>query len=517
MDYFCALQAFDLQSETVTTLRFCTSSNDIYIDNAQYTPRITQPALSSRAIFLDGKIGGGAAEQVGVMVLENSDGALDFIGGYSLVGRELRGYVRDSVGAVTEIHRYIIGGVDLGDTVTLQMRDRTDGLRKPLQQNTYSGGNAADSLTGVDGDKSLSGVKKPLAFGVVCHVEPRLVNHKLLIYQINDGAVFMVASVLLGGSYRVPGGADYADLADMYTNSPAAGEWRLLSTANGSYLRLGAAFSFPLAVTFLTHDPATTAAAAVDLARSVAMERGGLVSGDFVSADLINGRRFSPLVGLSDDGNLTVADALDRLTAAAGLFWFLDNFSRLRFVPFAVPGVDDAPVWSFYEWAIVDIKPAPLVIGGVEAPPWSVKMYYDNNNRPISGTEITGVASTDRKNWLENARRSAAADDATVKTKHLLAQSLEYESVLIARQDAEERGAAVLALLNSGAGLFDVKIGIDASRFPDNVGAMLAAVDLGAVVLVEFPRYGLSAGKKCAVVSIAPDYQAQTLLLRVFG
>ncbi|HSV78910.1 MAG TPA: hypothetical protein VLK85_06845, partial [Ramlibacter sp.] len=199
---------------TVETLRygnhpFVTEPADTPA-NTYYMPRVTKLGTVVREMFAGEKTAGRSRIGYGDIELQNLDGALDDIRGYSFGNRQLvvrTGYTDDAFGDLVESLVATASGVELTTRgITVQLKDRQSELDKPLQATLFAGTNALPA--GVEGVDDLEGKPKPRTYGWVGNISPPCINTSRLIYQVNDGAVASIA--VYDGGVALTAGATYA-------------------------------------------------------------------------------------------------------------------------------------------------------------------------------------------------------------------------------------------------------------------------------------------------------------------
>src|SRR5574340_223539 len=119
--------------------------------------------------------------------------------------------------------------------IAIRIKNRQLELNTPIQTTKYAGTNSLPD--GLEGVSDIQGKSKPLLFGQCKNITPVLVNTSRLIYQVNDGAIITTNAAVYDNGVALTKGADYASQADMETNAPAAGAFRLWLA--GGYFRLG--------------------------------------------------------------------------------------------------------------------------------------------------------------------------------------------------------------------------------------------------------------------------------------
>jgi hypothetical protein len=507
MIYLAELTAYNLSTEAVETLRFSTGLG--YLDAATgnyYAPRIEQPALMRREIFADGQIGGAASASFGELTLVNNDGELDYLVGYAVDGRTLiikAGEETAAYASFTTILKAIMQqAAHEWERVSIRLRDRIAEFSKPIQTLKYAGTNALPA--GIEGAADLKDAPKPLFYGRVNNITPVLVNSSRLIYQVTTGALAEVVNVFDNGAY-LGRGADYTSQAHMEANAPSAGYYRVWKA--GGMFRLGSIPAGLITATcweYSTVEDITGAA----VAKRLATGPGGVSLDDIVADDYttLNGQNAGS-VGLWVTDQMTIAEAMDRVSASLGAWWGFDRIGRFRIARFDAPAGE--PVATLTEIEILSLSTEAATINGQAVPAWKITLNHDINYTMQSGGSVAGGVAADRRAWLEKASRQATDEDAAVKTPHPLAQEITYDTLLAGQGYAQPEAARRLSLLKTQRTIYNVIAQVDA--------ALLDAIDIGEVVDVQYPRFGLNAGKLLRVIGYEPNWKNNELTLRLWG
>jgi hypothetical protein len=506
MIYLAEIAAYNLATSLVETLRFCSGTG--YLDEATgnfYEPRIEQPALMRREIFADGQIGGAASISYGELTLTNNDGALDYLTGYAVDGRTLTIKAGEETAAYGAFATVLVATMEQAvmewERVSIRLRDRMAEFDKPVQSLKYAGTNVLPA--GIEGSTELKDTPKPLFYGRVNNIAPTLVNSSRLIYQLTTGTLAEVVNVFDAGAY-LGRGADYANQADLEANAPAAGTFRVWEA--GGLIRLGSNPAGQVTVTAWEYNTVEDSTGA-QVAKRLAIGPGGLDVGDTVASDYttLDGQNAGG-VGLWVTDGLTVAEALDRVTASLGAWWGFDRLNRFRIQRLDAPA--GSPVATLTDVEIITIDIETPTLNGKAAPAWQVTLNHDINYTAQSGN-LAGALSAERRAWLEKASRQAQAADAAVKAPHPLAQELTYETLLAGAGYASPEAARRLDLLKAERKVYNAVVRVDA--------ALLVVIDLGVVVSVVLNRFGLSGGKLLRVIGIEGDHARQQLAVRLWG
>ncbi len=128
-NYLVEFEAYNLATSSIESLYY---STDGFTSNPSDTPanrhfdsRVKSALSMSRNMYSPGKIGGRSVPSFGTIKLTNTDGALDFLQGYSLNGRDIKVKVGDGTWSSTE--------------VLIKIRDYQHKLDKEIEIDTYTG------------------------------------------------------------------------------------------------------------------------------------------------------------------------------------------------------------------------------------------------------------------------------------------------------------------------------------------------------------------------------------------
>lgn len=476
-----------------------------------YDPRIKQPALMRRDCFDQGTTGGASRVGYGALELVNLDGGLDGLADVGLDGQPIEiilGVVLPDSGGVptwTTALRGTMEQPEIGwDKVTVLLRDRQAELAaKPLSANSYGGSNSLPN--GIDGVADLKGKTKPVALGQVFNAAPPCVNTSKLCYQVNDGAVADIPAVY-DRAVALTKGADYATNALLLAAAPGAGTYATCF-AEGLF-RLG---SSPAGQ--VTADIKQGAAAgnrtAAQLAKAIVIGAGGVASGDVTAADITAlDAANSAEVGLwsAAGGAETCQQALDAICNSVGAWWGFDRLGKFRFARLEAPG--GTPVAEIGTADIIRIDRVATRDAGRGVPAWKARLNY-RRYWTVQASDLAGAVTDARRGDLAQEWRSVESSDSAVKTRHPLAPVLDWDSLLIDGTAAQAECDRRLTLYKAERARYEARIALDTD--------LVGVVDLGAVVRLTVPRFGMGAGKLLRVIGLRPDLRLRLLDLTLWG
>lgn len=470
-----------------------------------YDPRIQQPALMRRDCWSKGTTGGESTIGYGTLDLINADGGLDYLIDWGLDGRTITLLVGEVQQGGTPTWTTVLSGTMAPPEVTrtqvrLRLRDRQASLDRPVCVNTYAGTNSLPN--GLEGEATdIKGRRKPRVFGQVFNISPICVNTSRLIYQVNDGAIVTVDAAYDKGA-ALTKGADYTSQADMETNAPSAGNYRVWPA--GGYFRLGSALAGQLTCD-VTQGAAAANRTAAQIINSIATTSGGLTSGDISSADITAlDTAQSGVIGLYFDDDSSCRAAIDSASNSVGAWWGFDRTGILRVQRFDAPS--GTPVITLTQGEIVKIDRINTEDGGV--PFWKVTLNY-KRNFVTQENDIASSVTAVRRASLSQKWRSVEASDSSVKTARLLAQEITFDSDLIDPTVAATECTRRLNLYKVQRHRYESRAALDA--------ALISLLDLGVVIRVLINRFGMDSGKDFRVIGYKIDLRINIADLTLWG
>ena len=487
------VDAYHLADGQVDTLRFSESGfvtrPDDTPPNAWFEPVIkTAPSLS-RLLFDDAGTYGATKVTLGNVQLVNEGGELDYLlTDYAFDGRRFTVRIGDIDTPFSQWLVVMTGTLsDVsadGTAIDLVIQDRLADLTLNNWP-TYAGDNVApNGLEGTADD--LKDQPKPRVYGAVLNVTPKAVNTSKLIYQVSDAACTVSAAYDNGAALtRV---ADYASTADMQATAPAAGQFRCFA----GYFRLGSA-----PVGSVTCDASGPTVRAGDLLVAIASDAGvpaaDIMQGDVDALNALAGGR----VGVWADSNPTPQSLMDTVAGSVGAWYGFDRLSRLRMGRLDAPSGTPVLVWG--RDVQETVQPSS---GGI--PAWSVAVRYAQNY--TVQTDVAGAAGATRAAWLAQDYRTSTAADASIKVPWPHAQTLSFDTGLLDAVAADAESQRRLALYGVRRMTIDIDVPV----------TELGETDLGDVVQLDTPRYGLS-GRLLRVIGINSGFASGQAALVLWG
>jgi hypothetical protein len=476
--------------------------------NAHYEPRLRQPIDFKRTMFSNARVTGGGSVGAGEIVLNNTDQGLASLRDLGIDGRDVVVRVGPQDGAYPADYTTVLTGtaeqVEVGaSTATIRLRDRLEILKQPLQATLYAGNNALPSgAEGVATD--IKGQRKPLLFGLRRQVEPVRVNTAKLIYQVHDGATDYIETVFDRGLELSGSGTDHADLAALEAATIVAGEFdtchalglfRLGSTpagrvtadvygdATGSYVNTAARIVERILVGRCGIDPS-----ALDSASFTALAS---------AAAYVCGAYFT--------GETTRQAAIDAILASVGGWLVPTRLGQWQVGQLVAPS--GTPAFTFTDADILALDTRATRDDGAGVPVWRVKVRGERY-APAGPADLAGGMTEAAKANFMQEWREATAEDAAVKTKHLLASEVTVDTAIASAASMATEAARLLALHKVRRDFVQARVALTQAN---------AAVDLGSVVRLVTPRLGYGAGRDFVCVGIEADGKRGWLKMDLWG
>jgi hypothetical protein len=515
--YLAEITAYDPALPGVVTLRYASGLGYNHPSApAYYEPRIIEPGQIRRSMFAGGTTLGAVEVGYGELRLANVDGALDALATYGFDGRLLRVLAGDDAGIYSSFASVFVGTM-LAPRVTeeevqILVRDRLFELERPLLTATYGGTNVLPA--GVDGEDDIKGRVIPRAYGIVRGTAPVIVNTARNIYQISDGALNLINRVY-DNAVQFTNGADYVSQADMEANVPAAGTAR--RWAAGGMFRLGGA---SVGQVTADADQGANAAArtAAQMMKAMALSA-GIPSGDISAADVTaldtaNGSE----CGLWVTDTMTARVAMEIIANSVGAWFGFDRLGVLRMQRLSAPsGTPVATLSRLTPGAVTEADTIDLLdlklTTGTDAdrgiPVHRVTVEYQRCytvQRDV--LDNAGAVLPAQRAFFSQEYRTQQAQDLAVKTTYLLSPEITIRTALHGNTPAANEAARQLTLR---------KVRRDRLTATIRADQTVATIDLGTLLSVRAPRFGLGAGKLFTVIGIEMRLAANEMVLELWG
>lgn len=486
--WIASIGALD-ENNNSATLRF---SDSAYTDNDGYyfENKMTQPALIKVSPDDGGTFSVFSSASIGEIELINIDGELNYLADYALDNGTINLSLIDDNGQKID---YLSGKVEnisfRGDKVYLTVRSMSEVLNKNHSNTKFLGDNALPAgVEGVAGD--IKGNVKPRVFGSVLNATPVLVNTSRLIYQFSDRDTATVsavydkgASITLGATYT------WANFATFQTTAVTAGQFNRCA----GYVKLG---STPVGT--ITGDCADSTTLAGDVFEVILTEES--LTMDSTSKSALN---TVGAVGLYVTSETSTTDLLNQIAQSCGAYWyFLNNVVYAKLTALATTYVFDLT-----NSENISLERIGIGIGSNGLPVKDVTIQCDKIETVQQETELAGSVTADRKSVLSNQWRKAFVEDAAVKTRHPLADSIKFDSCLRSLANATTVATRLLNL---------AKVRVDVVNITAVVNE-IPALNLGDGVLVTTDKIGYDDGKILTIIGFTIDAKKKTIVLECIG
>lgn len=372
----------------------------------------------------------------------------------------------------------------------------------PLPDNTWLV-TGSDSGTGLYAATSPNGVNwTTITLGPPNNVYAAIWSQAVGRIVTGGGTGATAAHIYSSIAYGAEG--TYANTTELLDDALAPTPGYYKSYLAGGYFRLG---SSPAGL--VTADVTQGAAAANRTAAqlwTVALTKAGYAgtwnAGDVTALDAAN----SAVCGDWIREETSIAAVLDRCAAAVGAWWGVDLSGVYRIKQFTAPTGTSLITWERNDL----LRPLQRVAARDASrglPTWRTIVRY-GRNFAVQQQDLAAGVSDARRAFLALEWREAKAEDAAVQTVHTLAAQTVEETLLSSASDAGTEATRRQTLRGVLRNRYLVVV-----AFTDETKAL----DLGDIVTLQVPRYGLTAGVKFRIIGVEPDAAAETITFTVWG
>lgn len=487
-------RVFTLSTSGITTLP----------DNIAAEGRLKTPLLSRRDMF-DKLTTYGAISAGGGEIAAVNDGGLDeLVTDYATNGREVSMWVapKKSKNFPADYSLIYRGTIKLitstFDTLKIQISDKMQSLEKPLLQTKYLGNNVLpNGLEGVAGD--IKGERKPRVYGAPKNFSPYLVNTASLIYQVSDKPCTVSAAYSRGVPWTFSGNyATIADLQNVALNPPSAG-YKVYSGVDGCYIKVG---SVPAGT--VTVDAATTETRCAELIKTIALDA-GIALADIYLDDVAALNVITYQCGAWVSGETTALQAMSFIASGIGAYFSFDRLGKLRMSRLEAPS--GLPVFEIFPDIVSKIELVSTADTDQGVPAKTLTLEYAKNY--TVQTDLDNTAAASRAAFAAAEWRHAVATSASAAALYVDAPEITVETSLVNEADALAESTRRIEQLQSRR-VFEVTASADD-------GSPYSTVDIGDVIRVTYPRFGLDNGEIFRVIGIVYDTRLSEITLRIWG
>lgn len=512
--YLVEITAYDDTLPGTTTLRYCSGAGFVTLPSETpastwFDPRIFEPCNFSRTAFSDARVTGGGSVGFGELVLNNADQGLNGLLDLGIDGRDVIVRVGSADGAYPSAFTTFLTATAEQPEVgarraTIRLRDKLAVLGLPLQASLYGGTNALPA--GIDGTASdIKGKPLPLLYGRGYSIEPICVNTSKLIYQFHAGRAVQAVDAVYDRGVALVFGVDRANQAAMEATAPAAGNFDTCLALG--LIRLGASPAGRVTMDARGDAVGGYVSSTSDVLKRLLVDQCGIPSGDIDTASFTAlATASSAEIGFYAADPMTRQDAVDMILPSIGAWLSPTRLGKWQVGQLVAPSGAAAASFTDDDMISIDRIATNDTERGVAV--YRVTLDYKPFWTPMPATETATSLTDARRTELATERRSVAASDAAVQTKHLLAPEMRRQTLLNVAADAATEAARLLALH---------KVRRDFVKAVVNVDTTTAALDLGAVVTLTTARLGYGAGRSFYVVGIDSNGRTNRLTLDLWG
>lgn len=494
-----------------------------------YPADLVQPGLIKRHIVASGPVGQGGSIlgesdiSFGENVLQNIEGDYDeyFTYGYGDAARLLIGDSDGSYGSFVTVQ---VGKVEQPDgnerEIVFRWRGREAELDLPVSPATYAGDNLESPSSGLEGTADdLKGQNKIRIFGEVYNLAPDPVNTAENIFAVNhdkNGDPLEVSAIdtarVNGSDWSVA--TDRTSVAALFAAAPAQGYYD--TATDFGLMKMGGTIGSGQVTADVVEVTSLSDRRVAYLIQRL-LEDAGVDSGDIDSGaktQLDTDANYKAGIVLRGE---TYREAIDAIRAGAAA-WVAPN--RLGvYVMKQIKAPSGTPAATFRrfdypnvaaedDFAIQSLEKLAPSDDGRGVPVWQVTVNYLRMWQ-VQDVPLEAAVSEADKAKYGREYRSVTVEDATIQNQFPLARSLTVDTLLVEQADAAALAAHLLDLLGTRRDLFRLVARYDAP--------LAAAIDLGDVVEVFYPRFGLSGGKLFNVHGIQYDARKFEVELELWG
>jgi hypothetical protein len=320
-----------------------------------------------------------------------------------------------------------------------------------------------------------------------------------LIYQLHDGILQSIDGVYDKGA-ALTAGLPYTSAADMQSNPPAVGEYRVY-LATG-FFRLGSA---PVGVVTAHATQGLTAAnrTTAQVLKSLFYPANSLYDAtSFAALDTAN----SGTVGIYISEEMQLTEAIEAVANSIGAWCGFDSTKTIYVGRLVEPSGSPSLILTSAE--ILTLDRLATQDEGRGVPSWKVTVNYAKNNTVQDASSLAGNLPP-----ITNFNRSkeyltVSATDATIKTIHLNASEITFNTLLTSASAAQAEADRQLALR---------KVRRDYLKVTVKRSILFYVPKLGHTVKITYPRYGYDDGKLFTIIGMEVLLATDDLLLQLWG
>ncbi len=311
----------------------------------------------------------------------------------------------------------------------------------------------------------------------------------------NHGSIYTVQAGLAGGVITLTAGLTDTIPAGTYCSVIIPTQQALWGSYQG-YFRL----AYP-PVGVVTCDAVTVTSGVLDKAADV-LDKLAVLSGMSLDSTSKTGLQALGYVGLYINEINTKRDLIDRVIKSLAAYYWVDN-TVIYAKKLTAPSATEA--FSIEEWQIKTISRASTGLGTNGLPIKGIQARYDRLES--TQTSFAGVLQKATRERLKKQYREKTVSDSTATTRHKLAETLEWETLLRYETAVDSMAASLLAII---AVRRDV---VELEALLHDIPAFV----IGDTVKIITNKLGYAAGKKLVLIGYTLDLKFGIITMRLFG
>ena len=319
----------------------------------------------------------------------------------------------------------------------------------------------------------------PLCYGQCFNVTPAQINSSLLKYQVHDGQINAITDVRDNG-VSVGFTADLTHGTFILTSSPVG---TVTADVQGA----------KPAGTYLTKSG--------DIINHIVTVHTSLTSSD-VSASSLSAfvATCTQTIGLYIPDRQNVIDVLDQIVTSVGAWYTFNRSGQMIFGRMDVPS--GTPVMHLVS---DDIVFGGLSIQNMTVPVMTERISFFQNW--TQQTTVAGSVSVINATLFSQAAQWAACNNQQIKVTHLMAtEPAEKETFIVSAAEAVSESVRLLSLWGAVRRTYQAEC----------IVAPLT-LNLGDVISLDHPRYGLSGGVSLRIIGISESVTTRRVTLTLWG
>jgi len=197
---------------------------------------------------------------------------------------------------------------------------------------------------------------------------------------------------------------------------------------------------------------------------------------------------------------------MDAVAASVGAWYAFDATGSLRMGRLVAPS--GAPALTLTEDAIFEVQRTQAGGDGSGVPTWRCTLRYAPSYTVQTTEQLAGAVTDDRAAAVGREYREAVAEINEVLDVHPGAPTREFTARLVAAADAADEATRRQSLYGTRRDLLRVRVPLTAA---------VAAVELGSVVSITWPKLGLSAGRSTLLIGMETEWARDQAWLLLWG